>query len=488
MNFRLTLLSFRLIKRFIWFFYTLFFIYTLVFIEKTELLFSVFFCGLLIQLTLIKFIKNWYKFKQPRLLDWFRLGTFASIVLNFLSLVGVFDKNHSITVNGVAEVSTDLVLPALFVVFIGLLALILAESIHVKFNNYNKNKRITYFHVFRHRRFFSFVTIIVLVIKGYLLLTGVTGYGVYEEYTTGQYSFLLQTLNILTTFTLAIYAVLKYIHKHSTAIFNTLFFTYLIAQIGFGFLSGMKEDIITPIIIVLIPYVIGGNKVPKKFIYLSLLFIILLYPITNNYRTVLNKNPNLTKTNAFKLGVSHTLDQGFIGSITSGTESYQSRFSLFPILMYSISEETKWDNYKYLNRYFYLPVGWIIPRVILPEKPVSNTGAELNYMLTGNNKSSITPSTYGWAFFEGGYIFVFTSFLILGLIISLLQTLLNKESLFHLILYIVVLVSLLKVESDIYFRLTSLFQTILIGSIVCLFFFKVKKTLRSNEANHNFIS
>ena len=472
MNFRLSYKNFLKIKGLIWLLYILFCIYSLTFINKAELLLGVFFGAILLQLSLITFINHWYKYRQPKLLDWFRLGTFVSIILNFYSLISIFNLKDYIIVNKVVQVDVNMLLPTLIVLFIGLLALNLGEFL---LTNYKKPKSsVKSVYVFRHINIFFLTTILTIGIEGYLLLQGITGYGVYEEYTTGTYSFLLQTLGILTPFILAIYSVLKFIHKYNKLSFNILFAVFFVAQIGFGFLSGMKEEIITPIIVVAIPYLIGGYKVPKKVIYLSVLFVVLLYPINNNYRTILNESTNVDKITAFQLSVVNTFNQDLIDSVSSGAESYQSRFSLFPILMYSISIEDKWTSYKHLNRYLYLPLGWIVPRFILPNKPISNTGAQLNYMLTGNNKSSITPSTYGWSFFEGGYVFVFLTFFVFGLIISYLQQFLDMHNLYHLVLYIVVLVSLLKVESDIYFRISSLLQTVFIGYLVCVFFFKTK--------------
>ena len=473
MNFRLTLRKYLRIKGVIWLLYAIFLINTLFFVEKDELILGVLFSGVMLQLTVVRFLNNWYKLNQPRLLDWFLLGTFVSIVFNFLSLVNVFEQYDTVTVNNVTDVGVDMVMPTLLVVLIGVLGLRLGEFLVLK-RQFSKVFSKEYY-VFRYRSVFFLTTLLLLSIQGYLLLNGIIGYGTYEEHTTGTYSFLLQILGLLNPFFLAIYAILKYIQKYSDRVFNILFLIYFITQIVFGFLSGMKEEIITPIIIVFIPYLIGGHEISKKLIYISLVFIVLLYPINNNYRRVLNDNPGIEKTTAFQLGAFKLFNEGFIDGVTSGADSYQSRFSLFPILMYSISEEDQWTDYKYLNRYVYLPVSWFVPRFILPDKPISNTGAKLNNMLSGNDRSSVTPSTYGWAFFEGGYVFVFISFLVFGMVISYVQKRVNKENLFHLVLYITILVSLLKIESDIYFRISGLFQSIFVGYFVCLFFFKTKK-------------
>ena len=116
----------------------------------------------------------------------------------------------------------------------------------------------------------------------------------------------------------------------------------------------------------------------------------------------------------------------------------------------------------------------MIPRYFLPNKPVSDSGAKLYQMVTNRNTSSITPSTIGWAYLEGGHIYVFISFFVFGWFVSLIQHNINKNSLFGLLLYMMLLVSLLKAEFDIYFKLSSILQIIFIGLLFKYFFIESK--------------
>jgi len=430
------------------------------------------------ELTLIRFIYNWYKYKQPRLLDWFRLSTFVSIILNFLLMIETFEKFSLVLVNNVVFVNTDLVFPALLVILVGLLALDLSEFFMLR-----SSKRVSLVTLknetikFRFKPLFYLFTFFIIGIQFYLHLSGVIGYGVFTEHTTASYSFLIQIIKISSFTALSLYGILKYIYKFSSFFFNISFLIIFLFTIVLGFISGMKEEIIIPVILVAIPFLLSGRSISRTILIGGFIFTILLYPINNNYRDVLNKNPQFDKVTAFQLAFLNTISVNFVDNFVSGRESYKSRISLFPVFMYSLDKEGQWNHYKNLDRYIYIPVAWIVPRVFLPNKPISDTGSELYYMTTGRRTNSITPSTFGWSYLEGGYGPTFITFLVFGLVISLFQKRIGNGNIFHLVLYGLILSSLLKVESDIYFRLSGLLQTILISYLIVRIFIKNSKKI-----------
>lgn len=479
MNFKLSRKAFLLLKLIIWVFYGFFLIKSWLTIGKTDLKVAVVLCGLLIELTLISFLNHWFKFKNPFLLDWFRLATFFTIVLNFFIMIPELDQNEKILVDNVVMVNSSQALIALLVILAGLVSLKISELLLIsqkknKFENRTANGLKMYTVQFRQLKTFYIITFIIGIIQVYMVRSGIVGYRVNTGHTTAFYSFIIQTIGILGPFILAIYAIIVYKYHFKDRIFYTFYIIYFLLQIFIGFLSGMKEEIISPIIIVLIPFLLGGNKVPKNVLVTVAIFVIFLYPINNNYRDILNARNDLDRFNSIELAISKTFDNGLVANFLSGTESYQNRLSNFPLLMYSIENEEKWQHHKYLNRYVYLPFAWIIPRFLIENKPVSDIGGRLYMMTAGRDTSSITPSTYGWAFFEGGFIPLAISFLTFGIFISYIEIKLNKKSLLGLILYISVIVSLLKVESDIYFTISGILQSFLIGYFIYNLTFKSK--------------
>ncbi|MDX1767069.1 MAG: hypothetical protein R3294_03385 [Arenibacter troitsensis] len=480
MTFKLSRNIFLAIKSLIYILYGLFAINAFVNFNSFDLKIAILLCGILIELTVITFINHWYKLKQPLLLDWFRLATFMSIVLNFMSITEILDNNINFELNDFVSVSSTQALPTITAVLLGLLALRLGEML-VKLSKkskitlkYSVQKHIRSLQ-FKRKIIFLIFTVLLILAQLFLMFKGIVGYGTEGNHTMESYSFMIQSISIMGPFVLAMFAIIKYKYKDKGKIFNITFLIYFLMQVGIGFLSGMKENIISPILIVIIPYLLSGNKISLRIFIGGFIFFILLYPINNNYRYYTNAYGNLNKMTYLQLAISDTFEGNFIENFVGGTQSYQNRLSLFPLFMYSVENEKEWTEYKNLNRYIYLPISWIIPRFLMTSKPTSNTGSKLYHMTTGRETSSVTPSTYGWSYLEGGYIPLFLSFLLFGAFITYLQVNLNKEHLFGLLLFITVLVALLKVESDIYFKISEILQTILIGFILYKMFFKVKE-------------
>lgn len=479
MNLRLTYKTYITIKSVIWILYGVFMVYAFINLESFDLKVALLLCGVIIEMTLMSFLNHWYRFRRPYLLDWFRLATFLTIIVNFMFLVETLDKNQSLLVHDVIMVQSLQALPSIVVILIGLLGLKISEVLVIgyKKNKYYSKKTSSaekYILAFYHKNLFIGFTIAIGFIQFYLLLKGVVGYGSEGNQLTGTYSFLLQAIHILGPFVLVSYAILIFQYNYKDKLFIIIFYTYFLLQIASGFISGMKEAIISPIIIILIPYLFGGNKISKKLMVGSVIFVILLYPINNNYRDILSSPVQASKVSAFLLAIENTLDNGFFDNMKTGSENYQDRVSLFPILMYSVEDEQHWLEYKYMNRYLYLPIAWILPRFLIEGKPMADIGGKLYYLTTGRTGTSITPTTYGWAYFEGGYIPTFISFILFGCFITALQSKFSKNNFLHLLLYSSFLISFLKVESDIYFLISGLLQQLLIGVIFFRIFFKQK--------------
>lgn len=465
-----------LLKSMIWILYFVYVIIAFLTIQNYDLKLGILLCGLIIELSLISFLNNWYKLRTPKLLDWFRLGTFLTLILNFLGIAFSLDSADGILVNNTVFVSSANALKTLFVILIGLLGLRFSD-ICIKFFPFkikpSKQKNYT----IQRINLFYVMSLVLSIIQITLMLSGFTGYGSNISYNTSQYSFLLQIIMLFAPFHLVFFAILKFFFKKGGTTFNSIFIFFFIGQLLLGFLSGMKEEMITPIILITVPYIFSGGKISRSIILIFTFSILILYPINNNYRDYLNTT-KLDKQDALGLAIVSTFSGSSSEIIVSGSESYFARLSLFPMAMYSVDIEQSWNEYKYLNRYLLLPITWITPRFLFPQKPKSDTGSKLYETITGNNFNSTTPSTFGWAYLEGGYIPAFISFLIFGLIISIIQTKLNLNSLFWIIIYSIFLSNLLKIESDIYFQISEIFQTLLITYLLYIIFINEKKYLK----------
>lgn len=469
MNFKLTHKAYIRLLSIIWILYGIYLISILKNVNDVEIVYSVMLGGVVTYLSLTPFLKNWYKKGRPLLLDWFRLATFLFIILNFFNILDELNTDSSAFRDYVIQ--KEYIFPSVFVIFVGLIGLNIGETLGIQLfsNHLKKEKKITYKYTFVSFDFFAVTSIIIALVQIYLILTGQIGYGVLQENTTSTFSFLFQFVIISSTLVLSIFTIFKYLYHYNGRVFNLIFLFYFFVQIIYGFLSGMKESIIVPFIIVLIPYLLGGYKIPKKLFYISLILGTLIYPLNDNYRTILNEMPSLSKNEAFALATAKTFTIGLSDNISKGTGNFSDRLSLFPYLVYSVDNETKWNYYKNMDRYIYLPVAWILPRAIIPDKPKSETGSVLNNMVYGRDTNSISATTYGWVYFEGGYFYVLILFTLFGAFISYFQFKIGMHTFYGLVLYIGVLVNLLKVENDVYFLISGILQ----GCLLSFIFYKV---------------
>lgn len=472
MNFKLSYKFFIVIKSIIWIFYT-FFLFNVVNNENDiQVIFGVLLCALLIQMTLISFMDHWYKNKRPTLLDWFRLTTFFVIILNFLNIINDIKKLNDFVF---FTLKPSYFLPSLLVVLIGLIGLKISEYIYLYLKtNISLKYKKTKVYYFRNIYFFYLFALVLAFIQIYLMLTGEVGYGTFQENTTSDYSFLFQVVFILSYLILSLFGIFKYLYPVKKKGFNLVYVIYFLIQVIYGFLSGMKESIITPFIIVLIPFLLSGRKISKNYLIIGTFALLIIYPINNNYRELLIDFPNLKREEALGIALVKTMNFSFSDNVNKGSNSFSDRLSLFPYLVYSVEKEPEWNYYKHLDRYVYLPVAWIIPRFMLPDKPKSEIGAVMNEMIVGVNTNSLTPTTYGWAYFEGGFIYVFFIFILFGLFINYFQYNLGFDNLLGILLYIQILVIMLKVETDVYFLISGILQTILICFLMIKIFIKRK--------------
>lgn len=116
-----------------------------------------------------------------------------------------------------------------------------------------------------------------------------------------------------------------------------------------------------------------------------------------------------------------------------------------------------------MTRYATLPINWIIPRALWEDKPRADIGSTLYIVITNNKdtNTAITATSIGWAYLEGGILYIFFIFVILGLIFEFIDNKNIKKPIF-LIFYIVLLHKAIKPEWDPYFMISSLIPMIIL--------------------------
>ena len=401
------------------------------------------------------------KYSRPRLQDYLRLGLFITVVLNFISLVNKADGNANINVitKIISLNDATLTLSMILIAFVSLdIAYIVMQSL--KKRNPNKTS-----YKIKRKNFLFVLLIFSTILKAYMLVSGLSGFGTDVQDSSGLLSLVSRLSSIINPFSLILSAYVIFIEKEENKTFHWIFKLALIFQIILGLLSGMKQNTLTPILFVGIVYLFSGGKVPKKIIYIATFLVMFLYPINNAYRSVIS-NPQLnTGSHALNMvvAVNKVLTEPLLETLTEGGDSYAKRGAMFPFLEYSINAESEWHYYKYMTRYLTLPIVWLVPRAVWPDKPRADTGGVLYKQVVGYDATtSITPTSIGWAYLEGGVFFLVVIFFILGIVFEFVDRASHKKPMV-ILFYIIILRSAIKPEWDPYFFLASLMQFYLIS-------------------------
>lgn len=471
-KFKLSKTSFILLNVFIFLIIIVRSIYLYDVVKNREVLFELIIAFLSSFLSLFPFTFSWYKFGKPRLTDWVKFSTFLYLILNYYL---VADKFHlkDVGIYGEVYVNISFIYDTLFVIFVGLLTINIIDLIFLVINFKNvKNTaslKLDSTYVLRNEKIFIYISIIFMVLSYFLLLTGVIGYGSDGEAASGTYSFLIQIINYFSPLFYFTYVIIRYMSGNNSNLFSNSFKLYNILYIIFGLVAGMKGILIFGIVLFLIPFLASGRGIPLKVIIPLALFLMVLYPFNSNYREALtNTNSKLT---AMQIAAVKTVNIDFSSSLNKSTNNYSDRISMFSYLLFSVENEPDWNFYKNMERFVYLPVS-MIPRIFIPSKPSEENGLHLQQMIVRGIKNSPTPTVYGWAYLEGGIIFVFLHIAILSIVLNIIQFLSSKGSIFYFIFYSQVLIKSIIIEQDVYFFIATLFQMIFVYYFFSKIFFK----------------
>lgn len=424
-------------------------------------------------LSIFPFTFFWYKYGKPRLTDWVKFSTFLYLIFNYYNISDSLDSKE-VGIYAENFVNNSYVYEALLSVFVGLVTINLVDLFFIV-TGAVKNKNVLQYQTnnkfkLRNESVFIFSSIAFLGLMYILLISGVIGYGASDEINTGSFSFLIQIINIISPVFYLSYLILKYLMDFNSKKFNIAFKVYMIFYILFGLIAGMKGILIFAVVLFLIPYLTKGRSIHLKYSIFGILFLLILYPLNSNYRDILVEKPGVSKLAALQVAAFKTFTLEFNKNVTSSKNNYSDRIAMFPYLVFSIEKEKEWTNYKNLDRFVYLPVS-LVPRFILPGKPAEENGLKLQEMIVKGVRNSPTPTLYGWAYLEGGVIYIVFHLILLSIVLNFIDFYLKKKSVFYLIFYANLLVKSIIIEQDVYFFIASLFQMILVYYFFAKFYF-----------------
>ncbi len=204
----------------------------------------------------------------------------------------------------------------------------------------------------------------------------------------------------------------------------------LALEVLFGFLSGFKGQVIMPLLIVGLCYYAIKGHMPKKAVIASLGLIALAYIVIEPYRVVRYSDPTFQNRNVVNIGsVMVNQLRGAQGAENRVVNEPRLYFLSFVSRLNSTAQTARSIQYmdesglpnnapEFLNNLLLVPLHAVVPRVLLPTKPLQNIGLWFanEVMEQDTEITSIAMSPIGYLYFGGGGPLVFFGFFLIGML------------------------------------------------------------------------
>ena len=430
-------------------------------------------------LSVNKLILQYVNENKISLINIFKSTFFLFIPLKFMAYVNTQEANNFIVSNSDFSTNLNNVFFTLFVVLVSFLSLNLGHSI-ARYKTTQKSIELVQL---KNNK----VPILILSLSTlaiiYIQLKGFSGYNSDIKYTEGFYSFIKAIIGAFNPIFLCFssYVVVTKRVKYN---YKLLFYFLLTTQVANGLFSGMKETAIIPILIYFVFYLKSGKTISKATMIIGLFSLIILYPLNNNYRSMLNSGhfDNYSSYQVYGLALSNVIEtNSFLELYGTSVKQYSSRGDMFTYLNHSIQNKNNWTYFKNMNRYLLMPIYPFIPRFLWESKPRSDEGREYYNIITGRKTNSVTVSSIGWSYLEGGIIPVILIFMFLGYFLNIFNNN-NNNGLKSLTIWVIVLLLVIKPEWDPFFAITGFIQSLILLNILLKLL-----TIKSRKPHENLL-
>lgn len=270
---------------------------------------------------------------------------------------------------------------------------------------------------------------------------------------------------------------IEFLGKRSTNPWiRILFWISFAFTLLFGVISGMKSEILEPILIVMLALAIVRGRFPKSLLVLPVL-LVLLYPFVNSYRTNLNAGyrQQANTVDGLTAVLEKSVSDVFFTSPTEGSALNQGveysgqRLSLLSnfrdILGLPVPSALNGDE-----RLWMAPIYPFIPRFLWKDKPIINKGQRLTMLLTGGRDSSTALTPVGDLYTLGGLKAILVGMLLYGIILQLLMNWFTGEfSEKGVFVFLWALLPLINLESDVFGLITSSIDAFIVALLFASF-------------------
>ena len=301
-----------------------------------------------------------------------------------------------------------------------------------------------------------FVLTSISIIAGLFTINmGIMGYSSsYEDLIeAGNYAMYLALLGSMGKLALVLAALNYYSHQSNEK--KLLLIFIMISQLLFGFISGMKSNVVIPFVILIVCQYLQTGFYSRKNLLIIIVSLFVSYAVIEPFRYARNDDPNfdgtsiVSITNALISPDTSRKKTDTPDDLSSKLLSIVARLNITqmaaPGLVYADENPVlPSGSPQFLRDIFLTPIYAIVPRFIWKSKPLANLGVWYSQVVMGSNHfSSLGMGPFTYLYFAGGYTAVFVGFYIIGTLQRILfMLLLTAKSLPTLLIYMICLPSI----------------------------------------------
>ncbi len=238
---------------------------------------------------------------------------------------------------------------------------------------------------------------------------------------------------------------------------RVVFLSSFICAVAFGVISGMKADVVSPFLILVIALAITKQRIPKTALVLPVLVLALIYPFIDAYRDNLRGGGYGAQANSLS-GLRSVVTQSiydayFRFGAGRDTERYSAESSYRMAQLSYVRDAIGLPAPSLLNgdeKLWMAPIYPFIPRFLWKNKPVFDKGSRLSVALgrPAESSSAITPIADLYLMY--GTVGVILGMAVLGLGLQSVTNWMGRGTLSEagIFIYIAILPHLITFEPD----------------------------------------
>lgn len=268
--------------------------------------------------------------------------------------------------------------------------------------------------------------VIAIAARSYQLSTGIYGYTSSAENlaantSTSQYFAMASRLGLLAL-TLA---ALQTYRPCGQLMYKLMMMLILVVEIAFGFLSGFKGAVLTPMIVVILCRYMAGRGISRSHVLAGVLLLSLAYAVIEPFRQSYNAQGRGGASDfaslATMLVASDSVSEGDPLTALSLFQQVALRLNLSNIGAHGIDyandpDRHSSDDPRFLNNILLSPAMAFIPRAVWPSKPLADSGRWYTQQVLGKQiNSSTAMGPVSFLYMAGGVTAIVVFFLIIGM-------------------------------------------------------------------------